>query len=215
MTPPYFPFVAGAALWLALLWGCARLGVRGCTRRVKLGFGVVTALSLFLPMDGLRVWSWGFSVCPNPSLPLLGLVCAGLWQRVFGLAVFKPADWQAAWIFGLVAGSVLYLHPMLFGAIDFYFWGWDREVAIACAGALAVAFLAAGNRFGVLLLAALIAYAVDALESANFWDYAVDPVYWLIGVVVTVTRGTAWCLARRRPPLPPPAGAESVLRPAA
>ena len=86
---------------------------------------------------------------------------------------------------------------MLFGSLDLYYWGWDREGAGWCLAALAVVFLARGNRFGVLLLAALLAHGVDALESANCWDYVIDPFYWLIGVGVTATRSVAWFLARR------------------
>jgi hypothetical protein len=198
MVPAFYTMILVATLWFALLWACARLRVRGCTRRVNLGFGIATVLILFLPVGNLRLWSWAFSFCPNPSLPLLGMVCAGLWQRLFGIVIFKRADWRAIWIFGAVVGSALYLHTMVFGSLDLYYWGWHRESAGWCLAALAVAFLAWGNRHGVLLLAALMAYAVDALESANCWDYVIDPFYWMIGVVVTIARGAAWGLARWR-----------------
>ena len=129
MVPTFYSVVLVAILWLALLAASSRLHIRGCTRRVNLAFGVVTVLILFLPLGGLRLGSWAFSVCPNPSLPLLGMACAGLCQRLSGVAVFKPADWRAMWSFGAVAGSALYLHPMLFGSLDLYYWGWDREGA--------------------------------------------------------------------------------------
>ncbi|MSU48012.1 MAG: hypothetical protein EXS37_02810 [Opitutus sp.] len=217
MVPAFYTLILVATLWLAVLATCARLQVRGCTRLVNVGLGLATVLLLFLPVGGLRLWNWAFSFCPNPSLPLLGMVCAGLGQRLFGIEVLKPADWRATWIFGLVAGSALYLHPMLVGSLDLYYWGWERARAGWFLAALAVVFLAGGNRHGVLLLAALIAYALDALESGNCWDYVIDPFYWMTGVVVMGTRGVAWCLARRRDQsagraLPPPA-AEAVLVP--
>lgn len=193
MIPVFYALVLAATLWFALLWASSRLQVRGCNRRVNLGFGIATVLLLFLPVDGVQLWNWAFSFCPNPSLPLLGMVCAGLWQRLFGIAVFKSADWQATWIFGALAGTVLYLHPMMVGSLDLYYWGWDREGAAWCLAALAVGFLVCGNRHGVLLLAALIAFAMDALESANCWDYVIDPFYWLISVAVCATR-LAWGL---------------------
>jgi hypothetical protein len=208
MVPAFYTLISVATLWFVLLWVCSRLPTPACSRRVNLGFGIATVLILFLPVDGLRLWSWAFSFCPNPSLPLLGMVCAGLWQRLFGIAVFKPADWRATWIFGVVVGSALYLHTMLIGSLDLYYWGWDRESAVWSLAALSVAFLACGNRHGVLLLAALIAHAVDALESANCWDYIIDPFYWMISVGVLVTRSVAGCRVRWRggrpvDPLPP------------
>lgn len=192
MTQTFYGLMLVATLWFAGLWLGTRLRGRGCSRGVNLAFGVAAVLILFLPVSGVRLWSLAFSFCPNPSLPLLGMVCAGLWQRLFGVVVFRPADWRATWRFGAIAGCALYLHPMVFGSLDLYYWGWDRVSAAWGLAALAVVFLAVGNRLGVLLLAALIAFAVDALESANCWDYVIDPFYWMIGVVVTMMRGGVW-----------------------
>jgi len=72
----------------------------------------------------------------------------------------------------------------------------------------------------VLLLAALIAYACRALESANCWDYVVDPFYWMIGVVVVTRRAAGALVSRwrlRRTGEAPPAfkGAAVLPKPAA
>ncbi len=192
MVQPFYTLMLLATLWFGVLWLSARLRGRGCSRRVNLVLGIVAVLLLFVPVSGMRLWSLAFSFCPNPSLPLLGMVCAGLWQQLFGVVVFRSADWRATWLFGAIAGSALYLHPMVFGSLDLYYWGWDRSGAVWCLAALAVVFLARGNRHGVLLLAALMAFALDALESANCWDYVIDPFYWLIGGLVTLVRGAAW-----------------------
>jgi len=215
LVPAFYAFVAGAALWLALLWTSTRW--RKIIRRRRssqLAFGVTTVLLLFVPIGGVPLWNRAFSFYPNPSLPMLGIVCAALWQRWFGLPVFKRSDWTAIWAFGAVAGTALYLHPMLFGAADLYYWGWDRGAAVWTLAGLTVALLAGGSRLGVLLLAALIAYAVTALESRNAWDYLVDPFYWLISLGVGASRlvaGTfrrveAWLVRR-------PAGVPAVEQP--
>ena len=198
MTQVFYALMLGATLWFAGLWLGTRLRGRGCSRAVSCGFGVAAVLLLFLPVSGVRLWSVAFSFCPNPSLPLLGMVCAGLWQRLSGVVIFRPADWRATWRFGAIAGCALYLHPMVFGSLDLYYWGWDRLVAAWGLAAVAGIFLACGNRHGVLLLAALIAFALDALESANCWDYVIDPFYWMIGVGVAIVRGVNWGLARWR-----------------
>jgi len=220
MIPTFYTMVLAAILWLVLLYAASRARVRGCSRRVNLALGIAAVLLLFVPVGSVRLWSWFFSFCPNPSLPMLGMVCAGIWQRLFGLEVLKPADWRATWIFGAVTGSALYLHPMFVGSLDLYYWGWEHELAAGSLAVLAAAFLATGNRLGVLLLAALIAYACRALESANCWDYVVDPFYWMIGVVVVTRRAVGALVSRwrlRRTGEAPPAfkGAAVLPKPAA
>lgn len=157
------------------------------TRRVKLLAGVAVAGLGFVPIGGLPLWSRVFSFYPNPSLPMLGLVCAALGQRFLGLELLARADWRATWIFGAVTGTILYLHSMTFGAIDLYYWGWERDSAAWVLAAVTTGFLARGNRFGLVLLAALMAYAVGALESENCWDYVMDPFYWLFSLGATAT----------------------------
>jgi hypothetical protein len=187
----FYPVVAIATLWLVLLWS-VRLKPSRHTRIVKGLIGVATVGLLFVPLGGLPLWAWAFSIFPNPSLPLLGIVCAGLWHRLLGIPIFKPADWRAIWMFGAVAGTVLYLHPVIWSAIDPYYWGWHRESAVWFLAVPAVALLMWGSRLGVLFLAALIAFATNALESHNGWDYVMDPLYWLISLVVLSKHVLAW-----------------------
>ncbi len=189
----FYGLVCGVTLWLALLWAGERLKICRPGRTVKIVLGVATVVLLFVPAGRLSVWSWAFSICPNPSVPLLGAICAALWQNLFGVAVFKPADWRATWVFGAVAGTLLYLHPLAIGALDLYFWGWDPVVALSTLAGFAILFLAWGNRLGVLFFAALLAFELGVLESQNCWDYAVDPFFWLVSLGFVVARAIrAW-----------------------
>jgi hypothetical protein len=194
----FFGLVCAALLWLTTLWLATHCRLRQC-HRVKVGFGIMTILLLFAPIGGLPLWNWAFSFCPNPSLPLLGAICAALWQRLRGNAIFKPADWSAIWCFGGIAGTVLYLHPIVLPSLDLYYWGWHPEVAVWSIAVPALIVVAMGNRLGVLFLAALVAYGLGALESHNSWDYVIDPLYWLTSLGFGVARGvrsiTSW---RRR-----------------
>lgn len=205
MNHPFsFPLVAVAAiatLWLAFLWlwpRCAHSPRPGVVP--KLIAGVATVLLLFVPVGGSPLWSRVFSFYPTPSLPMLGVISAALWLRLFNLPVFSRGDWSAIWLFGAIGGSALYLHPMIFGGVDLYYWGWDRAVAAGTVSGLAIGLLARGNRLGVLLFAALLGYALNALESQNCWDYVMDPFFWIVsagvlivrvGTVVFRTRGSA------------------------
>lgn len=180
--------LTGAMLWLGLLWLSSRLKMKRRQRGTKALFGVAAVALLFVPVGELPLWSRVFSFYPNPSLPMLGLVCATLWQRLLGVEVLKPADWTAAWAFGAVIGSLLYVYPGLGGGADLYYWGWERDIAAWTFAALAAGYLAWGNRHGVLLLGALVAYGLNALESRNGWDYAMDPFYWLLSLAVLGNR---------------------------
>ena len=185
IDPVFYGVVCGVTLWLALLWLGERVGIRRRGRGPKLAFGAATVLLLFVPCSGgLPLWNWVFSFCPNPSLPMLGVVSAALWQRLGGMAVLRREDWRAVFVFGAAAGTILYLQPLLLPGFDLYYWGWHHAVAVWGLAALALTALAAGNRSGVLLLAALIGYEVEALESHNAWDYAVDPFFWLTSLGV-------------------------------
>ena len=124
--------VSLASVWLALLFIWPRHRKDSRPRYLaKILTGTGMALLLFAPIGGVPLWSRAFSFYPNPSLTILGIICAALWTRISGRAVFKPADWRAIWIFGAVAGSALYLHAALLTTIDLYYWGWDRVVS-AC-----------------------------------------------------------------------------------
>lgn len=197
VVPVFYALVAIATLWLALLW-LARVKPTRRTRTVAVLIGAITVWLLCVPLGGLPLWSRAFSLFPNPSFPLLGLVGAALWQRLLGRPCFKSEDWRAVWVFGALTGTVLYLHPMVFGSLDLYYWGWDRQSAAWALAALAVVMIGCGSRLGVVLLAALVGYAVNALESQNCWDYIMDPIYWLISVAVVAIRGCWWLINARK-----------------
>src|SRR5688572_18776818 len=104
LAPLFYATVSVATLWLALLWVGGRWQAKGSSRLMKAALGLGTIFVLLLPVDGLPLWSWAFSFCPNPSLTMIGLVGAGLWHRLFGVALFKAADWRATWMFGAAVG---------------------------------------------------------------------------------------------------------------
>ena len=193
--------VCGATLWLVALRAGARLGLPSQTWRAKLGYGLASLVVLFVPWTALPLRTLVFSVCPNPSLPFVGMVLAALWHLLIGRAVLRRADWQLILGWGAVAGTGLYLQPLLLPAVDVYFRGWHHEVAVWSIAGAAVAALLAGNRGGILLLAALIGYELQALESRNAWDYVLDPFYWLVSVSVLASRAVVrlrvWSRHRR------------------
>lgn len=200
MNAPLLPtidaLVAFTTMWLILLGLGVRMLRSPATRRTNLTLALVALAVLLVPIAGLPVWSWLFSYYPNPCLPMLGLLIARRCPRFMGVTFFQQADWTATWTFGAIVGSVIYLQPMVWGGFDFYYWGWDSDHAAWLLAAGAVAFLAFGNRFGVLLLLALVAFAISGLESSNCWDYVIDPVFWLASMIVVIRQG--WARLRLR-----------------
>jgi hypothetical protein len=186
-----------AVIWLGLLFVVGRKK-RQLLPVQKGGLGVIACGSVFILVKGLPLWKLVFSFHPNPSLPLMGLVMIALWKKLTDWTIFRPEEWRAAWIFGAVAGSTLYLHSFVYGPVDLYFFGWDSEPVIVCMAGLGLIFLVNGNRFGILFIAALLAFGMDILESSNGWDYVIDPAYWLIGMGVTLRTGVAWLFRRSR-----------------
>jgi hypothetical protein len=43
----------------------------------------------------------------------------------------------------------------------------------------------------LILFLAIVAYDLNVLESPNFWDYLVDPLYWLFGIIVVIKTAVA------------------------
>jgi len=215
-TVPHLPTLDALptcfVLWLLFIGLGARLKALPPTRGTYLALAVVAAAALLVPIRGLPLWSWVFSCYPNPSLPMLGLLVARRLPRFAGITFFQRGDWLATWVFGAVAGSAIYLPPLLNAPVDLYYWGWDRDHAAWILAGGAVALLAAGNRFGILLLVTLVGFTLSGLESSNCWDYVLDPVYWLASVLVLVRQG--WAAVRERRvnrAAPVPAASREVL----
>jgi hypothetical protein len=90
------------------------------------------------------------------SVPSTVLLAAAGIQRLFGIDLLQRKDRQAAWLFGALAGLLLY--PL---------------------AVLAVVLIVRRNRFGVVLVLAIAAWHLRAVESGNYWDCLIDPFYFL------------------------------------
>lgn len=192
-------------LWAGLAAVARRWAPVGSSCRGRLLLGFAAAGFAFVPLGGVPLWVRAFSFHSNPSLPLLGLGVVAWGRVVLDRDWFGREDWFAVWGFGAVAGTVLYVHPLVATTMDVYFWGWERGLAACVLGALSVLALAGGLRAGLLLVAALGALGLDALESRNAWDYVIDPFYWVLSLGMGGALSLR-ALRRRRGPRPAPAG---------
>ena len=206
LLPSFASLLAFATLWLVVLKLLVRVSRLPAGLRNNSILAMGALLLVLVPVGGLPIWRWLFSLYPNPCLPMLGLLLAQHGPRFFGFRVFEEADWNATWRFGAIVGTIVFLHPVLFGGIDFYYWGWNRDLAAWLIAAVAIAFLALGNHFGLLLAGSLIVFLVGGLESKNGWDYVIDPIFWIASLVSVTRRDLVPAMVRavRRGPRPQP-----------
>ncbi len=191
LEPLFHGAVCVVALWLVGLRLAAACGRPVRRRSLAWGMGLGAVVVLFVPWEQRPLWTWAFSVCPNPSFLLLGILIDALRRTLGGRPWLRPADRHATLGFAAIGGTVLYLQPMLLPGFDLYFWGWHHEIAVWTLAALALATLAVGSRIGVLFCAALIGYELAALDSRNAWDYVLDPICWLAGCTFFAARALA------------------------
>ena len=142
-----------------------------------------------MPIAG---WARGVSV--NSSIPFASLIAVALWEGEFRRQWFSRADWTVAWAFGMAAGLGLYPLALGWGSFDPYEWGWSFSPLFVAVAVMTALLAWKQNRFCLPLLLAIAAYHLRLQESANYWDYLLDPVYCLVSIIAL-----AWqMLARAR-----------------
>ena len=73
------------------------------------------------------------------------------------------------------------------GMLDPYAWGYGSIALLAAVIATAlIALLMGSNRIAIILAIAILAWAAGWHESANLWDYVLDPFlgFWAIGSLI-------------------------------
>lgn len=174
---------AGLAPWLAL--ALLLLGRNPYLSRARIIAALLLALILLsipVPSTGWNGFAWIRVLEPNPCFTLTALLGIALWERISRKRLFRPADWNAAWIFG--TASALLLYPMGLGltSLDPYGWGWGPHIPILIAVAAAMLTLR-GSRFGILLLLPFVGFLLHLQESTNFWDALIDPFYAIFSIL--------------------------------
>lgn len=187
------------APWLLLWWVFQRAaGLRGWPGCIV--SGAIALATVLFPWFGHSLPYWSASLSANFSVSMVVLLAVGISDRARGVAVFRPRDWRAAWICGAVASLLLYPSALGLGPRNFdayalgwpwLFRGWSFVLFAGVAGVTAF-LLWRGNRFGFVLLAAMVGYALGFQESSNLWDYLLDPVYGSASLLIVL-----WALVRR------------------
>ena len=196
---------ATVAIWtflvpLLLLWWIFQraAGLKGWLATIVAGVAAFGAV--LFPWFGHFLPHWSASLSGNFSVIMVVLLLVGIVSRAGDCGFFRAGDWKAAWIFGAVASLLLYPSALGLGPQNFdsYALGWpwlfrgQSLVLFGGAGLTAALLIWCGNRFGYVLLLALLAYATGFQESENLWDYILDPVYGAVSLLVVL-----WSAIRR------------------
>jgi hypothetical protein len=182
-------------LWWVFQWAA---GLRGWIATTVAGVAALGAV--LFPWFGHSLPHWSAGLSANFSVIMAVLLLVGIVSRAGGCGFFRERDWSAAWIFGAVASLLLYPSALGLGPQNFdsYALGWpwlfrgQSLVLFGGTGLTAALLLWCGNRFGYVLLLALLAYATGFQESENLWDYLLDPVYGAVSLLVVL-----WSAVRR------------------
>jgi hypothetical protein len=187
MNPPLAAIVLSflvPALGLALVLACVArwVGLRPRGRGWCVGLVIFSLAIVTVPVNGLPLARWLAGVVDHWSVPTAALLTSAVIQRLFGIDLLQRKDWQAAWRFGALAGLLLYPMALGWGPFDPYGLGWHFGPLFVAVAVLASVLLLRGNRCGIVLVLAIAAWHLRAVESANYWDCLVDPFYFLFSV---------------------------------
>ena len=168
--------------WLLIVCLLQVLARRPGNWRSLLAFALAALVIVLLPARGIPLGRWMAGLNYQPSIPFLGSLAALVWKNCFRSEILRPEDKSIGWIFGGVVGTLLYPLALGLGNFDCYSWGWGFSALFPILAVITIGLIWRRNRFGVLLLLSIVAYDLHWLESPNFWDYLVDPIYWLLSL---------------------------------
>jgi hypothetical protein len=153
---------------------------------------LVSGIIVFIPIGGLPLARWLIGINANFSFPLVAMAFNKAWENASGSRLLDRTASTASWIFGLVAGLVLY--PMALGLGDFdpYSLGWGFSWLFAFLELVTILLLLMKNRFAVVLIVCILGYDLNLLESPNLWDYLVDPFFVFFSFVGMSSRLVGW-----------------------
>jgi MFS family permease len=167
--------------WLLALLVIQRVAVK--VKKPPHGWRLTTILAIisgiiaFLPVGGLPLARWLIGINANFSFPLVAVVFNKAWEHASGSRLLDRQASMASWLFGLFSGLVLYPMALGLGGFDSYAFGWGFSWLFVILAMVTIAFLLIKNRFAAVLMACILGYDLNLLESQNLWDYVVDPFF--------------------------------------
>ena len=203
-------FFSAVCPWLALVLCLQRLAEGARARRgfrlrgagLLVLIGVVALAVMLIRIESVAIARWIAAVNANFSVPLTAALAVIVYERAFARPVLFPSDWTACWRFGAIGSVALYPLALGLSSVDPYEWGWRFSPLFVIVAVITGWLLWKQNRFAWLLLLAALAFHLRLLESTNYWDYLLDPIYGLVSVVALTRQWITARVPRRVPPGP-------------
>ncbi len=182
MTGAYaFSFVFPFFLLVALIqWVFHFVGKEATGWIPKLFTVLLSGTVVLFPVDGLPLGRWLISLFPNPSIPLTALLFSWVFKCFFQVQLLDKRAVLTCRLLSLMAGATLYPMALGIGSFDPYSAGWHFSWLFVSLLAVTLGLLFVKNRFFFVFLATILAYDLRLLESANLWDYLLDPILVLV-----------------------------------
>lgn len=192
----WYPVIAWGVAIAALARCAARAMPRPIPPWVPVALGCVT----LVPVAGMPIGRWLHGLGQTFSIPLLAVLLDVVAAPFLARPWLNAAARRAAAWWGAGASVLLYPAALGLGRFDPYALGWSEPGVAAAVAVTGAALIFMRNRFGLVLVAAGVAWQLGLLESDNAWDYLIDPVY---GVTALGNLLVAACLrgARRAGPV--------------
>ena len=146
------------------------------------GLGLIALGTLMIPVAGLPLARVLAAVIDHWSVPLLVFLLAGVSKTFFGTELLRREDRRGMWVFGVASGVILYPLALGIGPVDPFAYGWHFGPLFVLVGIVALYLQWRQNRFGVVLLLAIIAWLAGVAESGNLWDCLADPVFFFVSI---------------------------------
>jgi hypothetical protein len=142
--------------------------------------------AVWIPIHGLPLHRWVAGVVPGFSIPLLALMLHAALRGLGREGFLRALDLRSLGSFVMVAGVIFYPLALGWGSWDPYALGWGSGVLFGMGAALSALLLVRRIRLGWVLMAAILAWHLQALESTNYWDYLLDPLLFLLSPVLVL-----------------------------
>lgn len=188
----YFSFLFPILLLMLIIQGLPRRFGRSSEGPRTTIISAMLAVTISLvPVGGIPLARYLISVNANFSIPLTAVVPAIIWRRAGGAEWLDRRTLNGFWLYGIVSGLLLYPMALGLGPFDPYTLGWGFSPLFVLFLLLTVFLLYKKHPLGVVLLLGILAYNLQVLESANLWDYMIDPVFTITSIIAWAKRKKA------------------------
>jgi len=121
------------------------------------------------------------------SLTSLVLLSLSIGKSLTGMALCLRRQFTAVYVLAVTVGLFFYPMSLGWGAFDPYSLGYSSTLFLACLLIVCgIAWLGDYWLISLCLAAAVGAYSVECYASNNLWDYLIDPLLVVYGIILGI-----------------------------